>query len=81
MFVCLCLVFISNGCNFIDGFNGLLLIHIIIILSVLYFINYNNNNNDLLKYLITFLILILISLLFYNFPKAKIFLGDSGAYF
>ena len=81
LFVCLCLVFISNGCNFIDGFNGLLLIHIIIILSVLYFINYNNNNNDLLKYLITFLILILISLLFYNFPKAKIFLGDSGAYF
>ena len=81
LFVCLCLVFISNGCNFIDGFNGLLLIHIIIILSVLYFINYTNNNNDLLKHLITFLILILISLLFYNFPKARIFLGDSGAYF
>ena len=81
LFVCLCLVFISNGCNFIDGFNGLLLIHIIIILSVLYFINYTNNNNDLLKYLITFLILILVSVLFYNFPKAKIFLGDSGAYF
>ena len=80
LFVCLCLVFISNGCNFIDGFNGLLLIHIIIILSVLYFINYNNNN-DLLKYLITFLVLILVSVLFYNFPKAKIFLGDSGAYF
>ena len=81
LFVCLCLVFISNGCNFIDGFNGLLLIHIIIILLVLYFINYTNNNNDLLKYLITFLILILVSVLFYNFPKAKIFLGDSGAYF
>jgi UDP-N-acetylmuramyl pentapeptide phosphotransferase/UDP-N-acetylglucosamine-1-phosphate transferase len=81
LFVCLCLVFISNGCNFIDGFNGLLLIHIIIILTVLYFINYSNNINDLLKYLITFLILILISVLFYNFPKAKIFLGDSGAYF
>jgi UDP-GlcNAc:undecaprenyl-phosphate GlcNAc-1-phosphate transferase len=81
LFVCLCLVFISNGCNFIDGFNGLLLIHIIIILSVLYFINYSNENNDLLKYLIISLILILISVSFYNFPKAKIFLGDSGAYF
>jgi UDP-GlcNAc:undecaprenyl-phosphate GlcNAc-1-phosphate transferase len=81
LFVCLCLVFISNGCNLVDGFNGLLLIHIIIILSVLYFINYTNSNNDLLKYLIILLIFILISVLFYNFPKAKIFLGDSGAYF
>jgi len=81
IFVCLCLVFISNGCNLIDGFNGLLLIHIIIILSVLYFINYCNNNDNLIKYLIIFLILILISVLLYNFPKAKIFLGDSGAYF
>lgn len=81
LFVCLCLIFISNGCNFIDGFNGLLLIHIIIILSVLYFINYTNSNNDLLKNLISLLIFILISVLFYNFPKANIFLGDSGAYF
>ena len=39
IFVGLCLLFIINGCNFIDGFNGLLIIHSIIILSILYFIN------------------------------------------
>jgi UDP-N-acetylmuramyl pentapeptide phosphotransferase/UDP-N-acetylglucosamine-1-phosphate transferase len=81
IFVCLCLVFISNGCNFIDGFNGLLIIHSIIILCILYFINYQNSNSDLLKYLIIFLLVSNVSALFYNFPKAKIFLGDGGAYF
>ena len=81
IFVCLCLVFISNGCNFIDGFNGLLAFHIIIILSILFFINYNNGNNEFLKYSIALLLISIISVLFYNFPKADIFLGDSGAYF
>jgi UDP-N-acetylmuramyl pentapeptide phosphotransferase/UDP-N-acetylglucosamine-1-phosphate transferase len=81
IFICLCLVFICNGCNFIDGFNGLLIIHSIIILSILYFINYQNSNADFVKYLIIFLLVSSVSVLFYNFPKAKIFLGDSGAYF
>jgi UDP-N-acetylmuramyl pentapeptide phosphotransferase/UDP-N-acetylglucosamine-1-phosphate transferase len=81
IFICLCLVFICNGCNFIDGFNGLLIIHSIIILSILYFINYQNSNADFVKYLIIFLLVSSVSVLFYNFPKAKIFLGDGGAYF
>ena len=81
LFVCLCLLFIVNGCNFIDGFNGLLIIHSIIILSILYFVNFHNSNIEQLKYFIFFLIIICISLLPYNFPKAKIFLGDGGAYF
>lgn len=81
IFVGLCLLFIINGCNFIDGFNGLLIIHSIIILSILYFINLQNSNEDHLRYFIVFLIIICFSVLFYNFPKAKIFLGDGGAYF
>jgi UDP-GlcNAc:undecaprenyl-phosphate GlcNAc-1-phosphate transferase len=81
LFVCLCIVFLCNGCNFIDGFNGLLIIHIIIILLILYYINYQNGNIILLKNLIILLLVTLISVLFYNFPNAKIFLGDSGAYF
>ena len=81
IFVVLCFLFIVNGCNFIDGFNGLLIIHSIIILSILYFINFQNNNIDYLRYFILFSIIICFSLLFYNFPKAKIFLGDGGAYF
>ena len=80
IFVCLCLMFIVNGCNFIDGFNGLLIIHSLIIFLVLYSVNiWNSNNLDIGNFLL-FLILILISVLLFNFPNAKIFLGDSGAY-
>lgn len=81
LFVCLCLMFVINGCNFIDGFNGLLIIHSIIILSILYFINFQSINAAYLKYFILFFIVLCFSVLFYNFPKAKIFLGDGGAYF
>ena len=81
IFVVLCFLFIINGCNFIDGFNGLLIIHSIIILAILSFINFQNNNIDYLRYFILFTIIICFSLLFYNFPKAKIFLGDGGDYF
>lgn len=79
-FVCLCLIFITNGCNFIDGFNGLLILHTITILGILYFVNNFNSNNLYMHYIILFFISIFISLLIFNFPKAKIFLGDSGAY-
>jgi len=81
IFVCLSLLFIINGCNFIDGFNGLLIIHSIIILGILYFINSENSNIDYIKHFILFSIIICLSVLFFNFPKAKIFLGDGGAYF
>jgi UDP-GlcNAc:undecaprenyl-phosphate GlcNAc-1-phosphate transferase len=76
----LCLIFITNGCNFIDGFNGLLILHTITILGILYFVNNFNSNNLYMHYIILFFISIFISLLIFNFPKAKIFLGDSGAY-
>ena len=81
IFVCLSLLFIINGCNFIDGFNGLLIIHSIIILGTLYFINSQNSNVDYIKYSILFSIIVCFSVLFFNFPRAKIFLGDGGAYF
>lgn len=80
IFVCLCLMFIVNGCNFIDGFNGLLIIHSLIIFTILYFVNIWNNNDLNIENFLLFFILILISVLIFNFPKAKIFLGDSGAY-
>jgi UDP-GlcNAc:undecaprenyl-phosphate GlcNAc-1-phosphate transferase len=81
IFICLALLFVINGCNFIDGFNGLLIIHSIIILGILYFINSQNSNDDHIKYFILFFVIVCFSVLFFNFPKAKIFLGDSGAYF
>jgi UDP-N-acetylmuramyl pentapeptide phosphotransferase/UDP-N-acetylglucosamine-1-phosphate transferase len=78
-FVTLCFVFIINGSNFIDGFNGLLTIHALIILSIVNFINYYYSNHDLLIFGVTSFSAIL-SFAFFNFPKAKLFLGDSGSY-
>ena len=77
IFTLLCFLFIVNGANLIDGFNGLLAINLIIINSVLLFINLNNSQ---FSFFLTAQIIILISFLLFNFPKAKMFFGDSGAY-
>ena len=79
-FICLCFLFIINGSNLIDGYNGLLSIHVLIILINLFIINYFNGNNDLAFFIFN-VILIITVFLKYNFPSAKIFLGDSGSYF
>ena len=81
LFVCLCLVFVINGCNFIDGFNGLLIGQYLIILSVLYLIIHKISNIDYLVNFIFLSIIIGLSFLIFNFPFGKIFLGDSGSYF
>ena len=78
-FVLLCFLFIINGSNLVDGFNGLLAIHLIIINIVLVFINFDSENQRL-AWIITGQIVILFSFLVFNFPKAKIFMGDSGSY-
>ena len=79
IFVLLCFLFVINGANLIDGFNGLLTINIIIINIILAYININNQNSEF-SFLIISQIIILLSFLLFNFPSAKIFLGDSGAY-
>tara|TARA_B110001452_G_C15012089_1_gene353802 strand:+ start:89 stop:685 length:597 start_codon:yes stop_codon:yes gene_type:complete len=68
-----------NGANLIDGFNGLLAINLIIINSILLFINLDNNQIEFSVFLAS-QIIILLSFLLFNFPKAKIFFGDSGSY-
>ena len=79
IFVLLCFLFIINGANLIDGFNGLLTIHLIIINLILTLINIKNGYFEFSTLLIA-QIIILISFLLFNFPKAKIFLGDGGSY-
>ena len=80
VFISLCFLFVVNGANLIDGYNGLLSIHSLIILINLFLINYLKGNTDF-ALLLFFGIVILLNFLIFNFPKAKIFLGDSGAYF
>ena len=79
IFILLCFLFIINGANLVDGFNGLLTIHLIIINFVLLLININNQHLELIL-VITGQIAMFFSFLLFNFPKAKIFLGDSGSY-
>ena len=78
-FVLLCFLFIINGANLIDGFNGLLTINLIVVNSILLYINISSENNEFSIFLIA-QIIILLSFLLFNFPNAKIFLGDSGSY-
>ena len=79
LFISLCFLFIINGANLIDGFNGLLGIHLIIINSILLYVNLNNNLIEI-SILIISQIIILLSFLLFNFPKPKMFMGDGGAY-
>ncbi len=79
IFVLLCFLFVINGANLIDGFNGLLIIHLLIINFIILFINLNRGNIDF-SMLVAGQIIVLFPLLIFNFPKAQIFLGDSGSY-
>lgn len=79
IFVILCFLFIINGSNLVDGFNGLLGVHSLIILITYLSINIFNNNLSLAIILFGQIIIILV-FLFFNFPNSRIFLGDSGSY-
>ena len=80
LFIVLCFLFIINGSNLIDGFNGLLAFQLIIINSILLFLNIENELQNI-SLLITAQIITLLVFLLFNFPSAKIFMGDGGAYF
>ena len=79
LFVILCFLFIINGANLIDGFNGLLCIHLIIINVILFNINIQGGHKEFSIFILAQIIVLACFLLF-NFPKAKIFFGDSGSY-
>jgi len=80
IFILFCFLFIINGANLIDGFNGLLTINLLIINSILLYINLIDGSIQLCL-IITGQIIILFCFLLFNFPKAKMFLGDGGSYF
>ena len=70
---------ITQSTNIIDGFNGLLLGYSKIVLLILLWVAIQTE--DLLIVSILFASLgSIIGVFFFNFPKAKIFTGDGGAY-
>lgn len=75
-----CIFFSVNGSNLIDGFDGLLTVHSIIIFFILFFLSKTHSLLEINN--LFFVVLVsLIVFLFYNFPFAKIFLGDGGSFF
>jgi len=70
---------IINGSNLIDGFNGLLSIHVIAIFVFL--LSFVNQQMIFDKLIILMIISIMIVFLYFNLIKQNLFLGDSGAYF
>ena len=78
-FFTLCILILANGCNFIDGMNGLLSFYIFGVILNCIFLSFVvsdiENGNVLLIYA-----LLILSFITLNFPFGKIFLGDSGAY-
>lgn len=70
---------VAHGANIIDGFNGLLLGHSLLVLGIFLVVAL-----QVADPLVVSLVLILggsiLGLLAFNFPKGKIFSGDGGAY-
>lgn len=70
---------VVNGMNFIDGMNGLACFSSLISFFCLLILAQRVNDIIFIN-LSLLLILMVIIFAFFNFPFAKIFLGDSGAY-
>ena len=78
LFFNFCFLVLLNGLNFVDGLNGLL---IITSLSILLSINIIFDNQMFpYSYLVNSFIYSLLIIFLFNFPTARIFMGDLGAY-
>ena len=80
VFTIMAVILMTNSLNLIDGLNGLAMGSTIIMLSCLSVIQFHltENLNDILIYL--GLISVILGVLVFNYPIAKLFLGDGGAY-
>tara|TARA_Y100000741_G_scaffold334632_1_gene291976 strand:+ start:1396 stop:2430 length:1035 start_codon:yes stop_codon:yes gene_type:complete len=79
-FTTFCLAILINGCNFVDGLNGLLTGYSILILSSIIFLNSNFAYLDIIN--LNFLYILIFSLtLFFIFNLfGLVYLGDNGSY-
>ena len=75
----LLLIGIANGINFIDGQNGLAGGSALISLLAMLWISRRQQDVEM-NYLLLVMIAAILAFLIFNYPKGKIFLGDSGAY-
>jgi UDP-GlcNAc:undecaprenyl-phosphate/decaprenyl-phosphate GlcNAc-1-phosphate transferase len=78
-FTLLCVTFLIQAFNIIDGLNGLSLSTCILSLLTVSVISYYNENFEIFSFSLS-MIFVLVGVLIFNFPHAKIFIGDGGAY-
>jgi UDP-N-acetylmuramyl pentapeptide phosphotransferase/UDP-N-acetylglucosamine-1-phosphate transferase len=74
-------VYFINITNFVDGSDGFCAINVITFFVGILIINYSLNLNLFSATISKILIPLIISFLFFNFPPAKIYMGDAGSVF
>ena len=79
--ISLLLVWLINVYNFIDGIDGMAILGAILISSTLLLTLLLTNSNSDLKILLLVLLASCSGFLFFNWPKASIFMGDAGSIF
>jgi Fuc2NAc and GlcNAc transferase len=79
--VILCVVWIINMYNFIDGIDGMAISGAILILSSLIFLVLISSKDVTLLVIFSILLTSSLGFLFFNWPKATLFMGDSGSIF
>jgi UDP-GlcNAc:undecaprenyl-phosphate/decaprenyl-phosphate GlcNAc-1-phosphate transferase len=74
------IVGLINGTNLIDGFNGLLALICLIIFLSFAILSYKFDQVSLFQVCLV-MAAALIGFILFNYPTAKVFMGDGGAYF
>ena len=78
IFFTFCLLIVTNGTNFIDGLNGLVINYYLLILILIFNMEVITETMNIRELILSYII-ILIYLLLFNFLN-KLYLGDSGSY-
>ena len=79
IFTIICIIYMIQAFNVIDGLNGLSLGTAIICLLTVCIISYDLQNFKIMTFS-SYLVFIFLGIFVFNFPLGKIFLGDGGAY-
>jgi UDP-GlcNAc:undecaprenyl-phosphate/decaprenyl-phosphate GlcNAc-1-phosphate transferase len=74
------IVGVINGTNLIDGFNGFLALICLVIFISFSILSYQFNQIGLMQVCLV-MAAALLGFIIFNYPKAKVFMGDGGAYF
>ena len=78
-FFTLCLIALANGCNFIDGMNGLLGFYLLGALMCCMQLSFSVQDIIQAKPILLYALLTILFLLV-NYPWGRLFMGDAGAY-